>query len=164
MKKFAAILMALCLAVSAFALAEEENGIAEVHVTVATEGIAGHTLVFFERLADDEGNTIATHADSEDEGQSIHFADIHTTAVDGDDGDKNVVADEKAKVVDTVSYENLIPGKEYVLEGKLVDKATGETLKDTDDERVRQRIFRVLVEELGYKAHSPNISPQKNST
>ena len=109
---------------------EEENGIAEVHVTVATEGIAGHTLVFFERLADDEGNTIATHADSEDEGQSIHFADIHTTAVDGDDGDKNVVADEKAKVVDTVSYENLIPGKEYVLEGKLVDKATGEALKD----------------------------------
>ena len=109
---------------------EEENGIAEVHVTVATEGIAGHTLVFFERLADAEGNTIATHTDSEDEGQSIHFADIRTTAVDGDDGDRNVVADEKAKVVDAVSYENLIPGKEYVLEGRLVDKSTGETLKD----------------------------------
>ena len=109
---------------------EEKDGTAEVRMTVSTEGIAGHTLVFFERLADIEGNTIATHADSDDEGQSIHFADIHTTAVDGDDGDKNVVADDKAKVVDTVAYENLIPGKEYVLEGKLVDKATGEALKD----------------------------------
>ncbi|MBQ6522735.1 MAG: VaFE repeat-containing surface-anchored protein, partial [Atopobiaceae bacterium] len=109
---------------------EEKDGTAEVRMTVSTDGIAGHTLVFFERLADAEGNTIATHADSDDEGQSIHFADIHTTAVDGDDGDKNVIADDKAKVVDTVAYENLIPGKEYVLEGKLVDKATGEALKD----------------------------------
>jgi hypothetical protein len=92
--------------------------------------------VFFERLADAEGNTIATHADSEDEGQSIHFADIHTTAVDGDDGDKNVVADEKAKVIDTVAYENLVLGKEYVLEGKLVDKATGEALKDATGKEI----------------------------
>ena len=109
---------------------EEKDGTAEVRLTVSTDGIAGHTLVFFERLADADGNTVAAHADSDDEGQSIHFADIQTTAVDGDDGDKNVIADDKAKVVDTVAYENLIPGKEYVLEGKLVDEATGEALKD----------------------------------
>jgi len=115
---------------------EEKDGTAEVRMTVDAEGFAGHTLVFFERLADAEGNTIATHADSEDEGQSIHFADIHTTAVDGDDGDKNVIADDKAKVIDTVAYENLVPGKEYVLEGKLVDKATGEALKDAAGKEV----------------------------
>lgn len=115
---------------------EEKDGTAEVRMTVDTEGIAGHTLVFFERLADAEGNTIAAHEDADDEGQSIHFADIRTTAVDGDDGDKNVVADEKAKVTDTVAYENLVPGKEYTLEGKLVDKATGEALKDADGKEI----------------------------
>lgn len=115
---------------------EEKDGTAEVRMTVRTDGIAGHTLVFFERLADAEGNTIATHEDANDEGQSIHFAGIRTTAVDGDDGDKNVIADDKAKVVDTVAYANLVPGKEYVLEGKLVDKTTGEPLKNAAGKEV----------------------------
>lgn len=47
-----------------------------------------------------------------------------------DDGDKNVVADGTAQVTDTVTYENLVPGKEYILTGTLMDKATGEPLKD----------------------------------
>lgn len=109
---------------------ESEDGTVDVPMTVKTEVIAGHTLVFFERLSDSEGNTVATHADAEDEGQSVHFADIHTNAVDADDGDKNVVADGTAQVTDTVTYENLVLGKEYVLTGTLVDKATGEPLKD----------------------------------
>lgn len=109
---------------------EEEGGTVDVPMTVATEGIAGHTLVFFERLLDSEGNTVATHADADDEGQSVHFAGIHTNAVDADDGDKNVVADGTAQVTDTVTYENLVPGKEYILTGTLMDKATGEPLKD----------------------------------
>lgn len=96
-------------------------------MTVKTEGVDGRTLVFFERLLDSEGNTIATHADAEDEGQSVHFPAIHTNAVDADDGDKNVIADETSQVTD----ENLVPGKEYVLTGTLVDKKTGEPIKDT---------------------------------
>ena len=55
---------------------------------------------------------------------------IRTNAVDGADGDKNLVAGESAVIVDTVTYENLIPGKEYVVTGVLMDKATGEPLKD----------------------------------
>lgn len=109
---------------------EEEGGTVDVPMTVATEGVAGNTLVFFERLLDADGNTIATHADAEDEGQSLHFPAIHTNAVDADDGDKNVIADETAQVTDTVTYENLVPGKEYTLTGTLVDKKTGEPIKD----------------------------------
>lgn len=109
---------------------EEESGTVDVPMTVATEGVAGNTLVFFERLLDAEGNTIATHADAEDEGQSVHFPAIHTNAADADDGDKNVIADETAQVTDTVTYENLVPGREYVLTGTLVDKKTGEPIKD----------------------------------
>ncbi len=109
---------------------EAEDGTVDVLMTVETEGISGHTLVFFERLLDAEGNTVATHADAEDEGQSVHFAGIRTNAVDADDGDKNVVADGTAQVTDTVTYANLVPDKEYVLTGTLVDRATGEPLKD----------------------------------
>lgn len=109
-----------------------EDGEIDIPMTVPTEGIAGHTLVFFEKLEDAEGNSIATHADADDEGQSVHFADIHTSATDADDGDKNVVADESAQVIDTVTYENLVPGKEYMITGTLMDKTTGEALKDAD--------------------------------
>lgn len=109
---------------------EAEDGTVDVPMMVETEGISGHTLVFFERLLDAEGNTVATHADAEDEGQSVHFAGIRTNAVDADDGDKNVVADGTAQVTDTVTYANLVPDKEYVLTGTLVDRATGEPLKD----------------------------------
>ncbi|WP_303132837.1 VaFE repeat-containing surface-anchored protein [uncultured Olsenella sp.] len=109
---------------------EAEDGTVDVPMTVETEGVAGHTLVFFERLMDSEGNTVATHSDASDEDQSVHFAGIHTNAVDADDGDKNVVADGTTQVTDTVTYENLVPGKEYVLTGTLMDKATGEPFKD----------------------------------
>lgn len=115
---------------------EAADGNVDVPFNVATEGIAGRTLVFFERLEDADGNTVAVHQDADDEGQSIHFADIHTTAVDADDGDKNVIADENAQVTDTVAYENLVPGMEYVLTGTLVDKATGEPLKDAKGKEI----------------------------
>lgn len=48
---------------------------------------------------------------------------IHTTATDNADGDKTVDAD-KIEVKDVVAYENLMPGKEYTVKGKLVVKGT----------------------------------------
>ncbi len=109
---------------------KEANGSIDISMTIDSEDVTGHTLVFFEKLTDSGDNVIATHEDADDDGQSIHFADIHTNAVDADDGDKNIIADETAQVIDTVTYENLVPGREYVLTGKLMDKATGEALKD----------------------------------
>ncbi len=38
----------------------------------------------------------------------------------------------------------------HIVYGELQDYLTGETLKDTDDERIRQQLARLLVEELGY--------------
>lgn len=115
---------------------EKPDGTADVSMTIDSKDVAGHTLVFFEKLTDSGDNVIATHEDADDDGQSIHFAGIHTNAVDADDGDKNVIADETAQVTDTVTYENLVPGREYVLTGKLMDKATGEALKDADGNEI----------------------------
>ena len=41
------------------------------------------------------------------------------------DGEKEICATEVFTLTDTVSYSHLIPGKEYVLVGTLMDKTTG---------------------------------------
>ncbi len=38
----------------------------------------------------------------------------------------------------------------HIVYGELQDCLSGETLRDTDDERIRQGLFRLLVERLGY--------------
>lgn len=52
--------------------------------------------------------------------------EIGTTATV--DGEKEVNATEVFTLEDVVAYEHLIPGKEYVLKGVLMDKATGKPL------------------------------------
>lgn len=43
-------------------------------------------------------------------------------------------------------------GHHYVY-GTLEDCLTGKMIEDTDDERIRQNLFRLLMEEKGYKSH-----------
>src|SRR5699024_11604348 len=43
-------------------------------------------------------------------------------------------ADKEITLVDTVSYKNLQPGKKYNLTGTLMDKETGEPVKDLEGE------------------------------
>ena len=50
---------------------------------------------------------------------------IATKASDKRDGDKSVLPEHGASVVDTVSYAHLVPDTPYVLEGTLVDRETG---------------------------------------
>ena len=54
---------------------------------------------------------------------NYRIPEIHTTATVG--GEKAVGASGVIMLTDTVSYKHLIPGKEYTLTGKLMDKATG---------------------------------------
>ena len=90
-------------------------------------------LVVFEKISRN-GEEIGGHEDIDDEAQAVSIVvpEIHTNATDGLDGDKEVIADHKASVVDTVSYDNLVPGKEYKVSGTLMVKETGEALLDVD--------------------------------
>lgn len=90
-------------------------------------------LVVFEKISRN-GEEIGGHEDIYDEAQAVSIVvpEIHTNAADGLDGDKEVIADHKATVVDTVSYNNLVPGKEYKVSGTLMVKETGEALLDAD--------------------------------
>lgn len=66
-------------------------------------------------------------------------AEIRTTAYFGENGEKEILPQEKVTIVDAVDYKNLIPGTEYRLEGILMDTETGEPLL-VDGEKVTSEI------------------------
>ena len=107
---------------------EKADGKVEVTFTFDSRTIADKTdIVVFESLVR-SGTELASHADIDDKNQTVTVThpEIGTTAVDGADGDKNVITDDTTEVIDTVEYTGLIPGKEYTLKGTLHVKVTGE--------------------------------------
>lgn len=116
---------------------EDNEGKVKVTFSVDTSTLSNKKLVVFEKLEAD-GNVIASHEDLTDEGQTVEVVppEIKTSAADGADGDKEVTADGKATIVDTVKYTGLVPGTEYELQGTLMDAETGETLKGTDGKEI----------------------------
>lgn len=126
-------------AVTASATFEPEGTEGKVKVTfsVDTSTLSNKKLVVFEKLEAD-GNVIARHEDLTDEGQTVEVVppEIKTSAADGADGDKEVTADGKATIVDTVKYTGLVPGTEYELQGTLMDAETGGALKGADGKEI----------------------------
>lgn len=116
---------------------EDNEGKVKVTFSVDTSTLSNKKLVVFERLEAD-GNVIARHEDLADEGQTVEVVppEIKTSAADGADGDKEVTADGKATIVDTVKYTGLVPGTEYELQGTLMDAETGEALKGADGKEI----------------------------
>ena len=76
----------------------------------------------------DEEKKITDHRDIDDEDQTVTSKQTPkiSTNADFEDGSHEVVAG--AKIVDEVSYEGLVPGKEYTLKAELISKADGETV------------------------------------
>lgn len=84
-------------------------------------------VVVFETLYRD-GLEVTSHADINDEGQTvqIHNPEIGTKAAV--DGEKQAEPLKEITLVDEVAYSGLTPGKGYTIKGVLMDKATGEKL------------------------------------
>lgn len=116
------------------------DGSVDMTFPVNTEGMEGEELVVYELMF---ANDViqASHADITDKGQTVEVvpSSIGTTATDKTDGDHYLLPSTEAVVVDTVDYENLVPGKEYTLKGWLMDKATGKQLV-IDDKPVASEI------------------------
>ena len=104
--------------------AEKAEGSVKLSFTIDASMLAGRSVVAFESLKE-EDHEIAVHADLEDEDQTVRFPEIRTTATGRDSGDHTVLVNEKAVIVDTIAYSNLIPGTEYTAAGTLMDKKTG---------------------------------------
>ena len=108
----------------------QKAGEVELEFTFDSSLLAGEDIVAFESLFS-EGVEVAVHADIADEGQTVHFLGIRTTAADKSDGDKLVTGTE-ITVVDEVTYEGLVPSAEYELQATLVDAESGEPVMVKD--------------------------------
>lgn len=109
--------------------AEDSQGTMDMEFVLSETGIdPDHSpnIVIYQYLYQAE-ELVASHDDAANADQTVVLAEprIFTEALDGADGDHEIAALTDRTVVDTVYYENLIPGKEYALNGCLMDKATG---------------------------------------
>lgn len=120
----------------------EPDGTAFVTFRFRAGMLAGRTVVAFEKLYAKDKLT-AVHEQLDDAAQTLTFPRIWTTLCDEADGDKDALADpgngtgKEIVLTDTVDYENLIAGENYVLEGILMDKETKEPALDDYGKKIR---------------------------
>ncbi len=103
-------------------VAPAKDGSVDITFNFAGVSLAGKTIVAFEEVYY-KGRRYAVHADLSDEGQTVYVPKIRTKALDANTGLNQVKADSNATVVDTVTYENLLPGKKYTMKGVLMTSA-----------------------------------------
>ena len=104
----------------------QPTGTVTVEFVFNATGLHGKEVVAFETLYY-EGIELATHAEINDEGQTVKIKNPEIGTKATADGKKEITAD-KITITDVVSYTDLTPGKEYKLTGVLMNKATNDKL------------------------------------
>lgn len=89
--------------------------------------LEGYTVVVYEEIyqINDDGSMtlIMSETDPNNEQQSIHFPKIRTNAIDKDTKTSIAMSgDGTSVIVDTISYENVIPGLTYEIQGRVIDR------------------------------------------
>lgn len=116
------------------------DGYVDVEFNFDATLLADTTMVVFEKLyieSDKEWNYVSGHEDINDEGQSVHYVDVKTTALDQKTGTHETAAVKKVTVVDKVECKNLIIGKQYTVKGMIMvipDEVIGTADKSGDYE------------------------------
>ena len=114
----------------------QPTGTVTVEFVFNATGLHGKEVVAFETLYY-EGIELATHAEINDEGQTVELKNpqISTVAVTEDSSKTTLTADD-VQITDTISYSDLTVGVEYRMTGILMDKATGKPFLDFDGNEV----------------------------
>ena len=97
-----------------------ELGDAQVGSVVAYESVSFHGIEY------------AVHANIEDEAQTVSIPGIATQLSDAPSGTHVIPCEGTVQLTDTVSYENLVPGRTYTAEATLHDAATGVRIETGD--------------------------------
>lgn len=94
-----------------------QAGSQDVVFELDTSELAGRRLVAFERLYDAD-DLLAAHEDLGDEGQTVSVPQIATTLA-GSAGHEADASQDTIRLVDSVAYTGLEPGREYRVSGTL---------------------------------------------
>ncbi len=119
---------------------DSPDGTVELTYTFDASALAGTSVVVFEDLYQGE-TLVASHADLEDEDQTVTFGqpEIGTTATIN--GEKTSLPAQEVTITDTVEYSGLTIGQEYKLSGVLMDKETGEPLVIGEEQVTSEATF-----------------------
>lgn len=98
---------------------------------------AGGKVIAFEFMYAAAGNLISSHEDVDDENQTVSFPTIRTS-LHSESGTKEYAATETTVIVDTIYYDNLIPGNSYTATGVMFDKSTGNELLDVNGNEIQK--------------------------
>ncbi len=107
--------------------AKAQKGTVDVTFKFDGSALEDTLLVAFETLYT-ENKEVGVHADIKDDAQTVYLPKIRTNAEDAVTEINHTEAKPKAKIIDTVTYSSLLPGKEYTLTGILMNKATGKPI------------------------------------
>ena len=118
--------------------AEKASGSVELAFTFDSTLLIGKSVVAFEELYN-ENIKVAFHTDIKDEGQTVHYPEIHTTATDAVTKTHTAAPDSKTTIIDKVDYKNLVPGESYEVSGIIMDKTTGEALTDKNGNTITSK-------------------------
>jgi LPXTG-motif cell wall-anchored protein len=120
---------------------ENTDGNINLAFNLNAVNLAGKTVVAYVTMYDDAGLThvMAESNDINNADETVHFPSISTTLT-GEGRTKEVRAGENVVLIDTVSYNNLIPLQTYVMKAKLVDKSTGEVLLNGNGTELVQEV------------------------
>ena len=126
------------------------NGHVYLDFTFDARGLQGDAVVAFEKLHR-EGSELALHADLKDKGQTVDInrPEVKTFASNKEDGLQLIDPLEEITIRDEVKYTNLLLGKEYIVRGWLMDKASGKKLMQNG---------KAIKQELRFKPESSNGS------
>ena len=116
------------------------SGTCDVDFVFDSTSLAGCTLVAFETL-EYRTRVVATHYDINDVDQTVYIPSVTTELTDGDTNTHTVSRSSNSVLIDTVSYNNVVPGIEYRLTGTLVDKLSGNVITDNDMIPVTSEVF-----------------------
>ncbi len=117
-------------------VAETETGSVTAEITFDSTVLVGESVVCFENLYHND-ILVGIHADINDSSQETRIVKIGTTATDAE-GTHTATYGETVKLVDVVSFKNLIPeNTTYTVKGVVMIRDTNEVLKDAQGNEVR---------------------------
>lgn len=120
-------------ATKTFTADDKMYGTVDVEFAFDATKLAGKTLVAYEELYVGDF-LLKSHTKIDDEAETIYIPKIGTTAKDSETKDHIANADGSVEITDTVKYENLVPGREYIIVGQMMNKNTKEAVELTNGE------------------------------
>lgn len=127
---------------------EKKNGAVDIEFVFNSEALRGHTVVAFEDVYHDNLN-VATHADIEDEDQSVAFPNIKTVATKSGTEEKIIYVNDKASITDVITYNNVIKDHTYKVIGTLMSKSSQKEVVDKDGKPITAETGFVATDDKG---------------